>query len=1367
MKTIKKGPGLFLSLALFAPPMLHAQTEAVGGNGGTPFNVSCAANEVLVGLATRTGSAVNQVGAYCVSVNNNGQWSSSTVLRGGSFGGNAGNASTTLCPSNHAVVGFNGSTGLNAESDKTAFIQLRCGKLETAKTTTTQMVPLQGLGAATSALTSIDCEDGIAANGIYGRSSSLVDQFGLNCHTSSVNKPGRFGAWSEVVDWPLIGIHAVLTPQGEVLTFGTDENGVQGAQFFYDVWSPSQGTGADSHFLLNNSLAVDSFCSAPILMPDNGNILMPGGDQRFGGNYNTGIVDAPIFNTTSKTLGQAADMSFARWYPTSTVLQNGEVLVTGGIDGAGAPVITPEIYSPESDSWRSMFGATSQQVFGVDWWYPHQWVRSDGSIFGMSGGSMYYIDVEGSGETTYIGTVPATARGTVSTSVMYEPGKILKVGGGATGTGAFTIDVNGLTPSIQSVPSVKFSRSAWSNSSVLPDGTVLVTGASSVVNTMVNASLTPELWNPVTNTWEQLASAEKARLYHSTSLLLPDGRVLITGGGAPGPQTNLNAEIFSPPYLLNDQGNLRSRIQITQAPQSASFNSQAVVNYSGSQVQRVTLIKTGAVTHSFNMEQRFVDLDFNRQGNQLTIDMPDVSLAPPGYYMLFLLDANGTPSVARIIKLSSGTINAGTISAGDVLQGSVAEGEWKYFEVTDTQNFSQLSVTLTGLTADIDLYSEVGSQPDLDNYTCRSWNSGAGNELCVVTAQGSVIGVYGYRAGDFTLSVEGIDSGSSDTIAPGDSITNTLAQDQWQFFTVSDIQSGATVSISLDDMSADLDLYVRENGEPTLDLYDCRSWNGGPDAENCVITSSGGNLVIGVHGYRAGTFTLTVEADDGGATDGQTTDGQTTDGQTTDGQTTDGQTTDGQTTDGGGNGSIAPGETVSASVALGEWSYFSVDNAGATGNVLATLSGLSSDIDLYVGEGSEPGLEDFVCRSWIAGTSNETCGVSLNAGGTVIGVYGYQAGSFTLSLSSAIGATNVSIPFSGNNSVGSGVWKYYKVTNSTAYAAVVADLTGLSADGDLYLKSGALPSLTDFDCRSFASGTSNESCSLDTDGDVVYVGVYGYNASNYTLTLTGSNAVGRKAQDRLPGKFELTQDLESKGLLSSSNVGVGAGAGSLVLPLLGLVLIARRRSNLVKAASLLLAAVTMTVTAGSAHSSELFSDPAAFAAKAPDFKQTVLNVPLLDQTGEAFRLSDFAGKTVLVNFIFTGCSRVCPLQTHELSKVQDRVTKAGLQDQVQFVSITITPESDPPAAMKMFARNHHVDQNNWHFATGNSADIHQMGETLWVGVKPGSNGQTDHRSLLYLVGPNGLLLQRYRGEPVDIDRVSRELGEVVELFNRT
>lgn len=633
-----------LGYALPARGSIYTKSGRVGGAGGTAFNIDCGADKALAGVAGRAGSLIDQITALCVSVDDNGNWIDTPAATGQSYGSGGGTAFTSTCAANHGVVGFTGGT----ENNITGYLQLHCRKLVDNNSTSGGFLTLTGVAGQTGITPRLLCADGAIAKGLYGSAGSLVDSVGLNC----LENPANAGRWSNVIDWPLIAIHSVVTPEGKVLSFGTTLEGEQGANFHYDLWDPEFGTAPQSHLTLENSLGVDSFCSAAVVMPENGNVLMSGGDVRFGRGYNSGVSDAPVFNTSTATLSRAADMSFARWYPSATTLASGEILLTGGIDGSRRHSVTPEIYSPQTDEWRSLFGINTGAYGPM---YPRQWVAPDGRVFGTNWHYVYYLDVNGQGSLTPQSNLPDVSVGTGSTAVMYAPGKILQVGGaGANGFGAITIDINSGTPVVEVAESLSEPRITWANSLVLADGTVLVLGGSARDNDASTAALGAELWNPETESWSQMSGAQLPRLYHSTSVLLKDGTVLLAGGGAPGPLINRNAEIFSPPYLYDAAGSLKVRPEITDAPEYAAYGQTIRVNTTGGNISRVTLVKSSAVTHSFNMEQRFLELTFTDVNGMLDVQLPgSANIATPGYYQLYTFDDSGTPSVASIIKMGT------------------------------------------------------------------------------------------------------------------------------------------------------------------------------------------------------------------------------------------------------------------------------------------------------------------------------------------------------------------------------------------------------------------------------------------------------------------------------------------------------------------------------------------------------------------------------------------------------------------------------------------------------------------------------------------------------------------------------------------
>ena len=246
----------------------------------------------------------------------------------------------------------------------------------------------------------------------------------------------------------------------------------------------------------------------------------------------------------------------------------------------------------------------------------------------------------------------------------FDVGKILIAGGASSSKDARVIDLNGASPQVSATAPMANGRRQH-NLTVLANGTVLATGGNSSGAGLVdlnNGVYPAELWNPGTGQWRTLASMQVTRQYHSTALLLPDGRVLSGGGGICGTCDQVgylakNAEVFSPPYLFKKDGSgeLAPRPEITSAPDDMTYDAPFEFSVpNAASIRKVGLVRLGAVTHSVNMEQRYVPLSFTAGGGVINATAPaNANVAPPGIYMLFVTNANGVPSVARMMRVGS------------------------------------------------------------------------------------------------------------------------------------------------------------------------------------------------------------------------------------------------------------------------------------------------------------------------------------------------------------------------------------------------------------------------------------------------------------------------------------------------------------------------------------------------------------------------------------------------------------------------------------------------------------------------------------------------------------------------------------------
>jgi len=410
------------------------------------------------------------------------------------------------------------------------------------------------------------------------------------------------------------------------------------------------GTSTNPQFQPINNESTNLFCSGHAFLPD-GRLLIMGGHE---GRDGFGSTDTNFFDYRVQSYGswsRASSMASGRWYPSAVSLANGEVLtVSGSDDGTTVPDI-PEVYQTDG-RWRSLTGARFALPL-----YPFLHLAPNGKVLlaGPDQGT-YFLDTSGTGLWTFLANRTFGSRD-YGTSVMYDNGKVLVIGGGNPPTNtAEVIDLNAASPTWQSTGSMAYARRQL-NATLLPDGKVLATGGTSGggFNNATGTVFAAEMWDPATGTWSTMAGMQVPRLYHSSAVLLPDGRVLSAGGGRPAaageePATeHRDAEIYSPPYLFKG-----ARPTITSAPTTRlGYNQTFLVGTAeATSITKVTLIRLSSSTHAFNMNQLINNLNFSQGGGGLNVTTPlNSNLCPPGHYMLFILNGNGVPSVAKIIQI--------------------------------------------------------------------------------------------------------------------------------------------------------------------------------------------------------------------------------------------------------------------------------------------------------------------------------------------------------------------------------------------------------------------------------------------------------------------------------------------------------------------------------------------------------------------------------------------------------------------------------------------------------------------------------------------------------------------------------------------
>ncbi|SCG66144.1 Kelch motif-containing protein [Micromonospora inositola] len=458
--------------------------------------------------------------------------------------------------------------------------------------------------------------------------------------------PQAGGSWSGLQTWPIVALSNTLLYNGSVVAW----DGWQQPQPTV-VWNPASPQAFNT---FNAPTSV--FCDGAASLPD-GRLLVVGG---YGGltTGQLGIVDTNIFDPATNTWSRVADMHRPRWYPTVTELADGRyVAISGNDTDASHWADTPEVYDPATNTWTLLSGVSTPQVHETE--YPFSYLLPSGKVFtiGPNEDNSFLLDVNNQ-TWTPVGGTSGVHNGS---SVMYRPGKVLYSGGGVDvnrpGSAFKTtavIDLNAATPTWQQTAPMNNAR-VYHTLTMLPDGKVLAVGGNTNTDQgIVTSGMLPaEIWDPATQTWTAAAPMAAARNYHSTALLMPDARVLVAGGGHPfgsSGAAQYSAQYYSPAYLSNGP-----RPTITSTSGGGSYGGTISVSTpDATSITAVNLVSLGADTHQMDMNQHFVPLSFTKNGSGLTVQAPaGPELAPPGYYMLFILNGNGVPSVASMVQIGA------------------------------------------------------------------------------------------------------------------------------------------------------------------------------------------------------------------------------------------------------------------------------------------------------------------------------------------------------------------------------------------------------------------------------------------------------------------------------------------------------------------------------------------------------------------------------------------------------------------------------------------------------------------------------------------------------------------------------------------
>jgi hypothetical protein len=445
------------------------------------------------------------------------------------------------------------------------------------------------------------------------------------------------GSWGEVTKMGDLAQQVVLLPDSGKVLFYRDGAGAQ-------VLDPVTGEITDAP--LSRS---DVFCAGQGILPD-GRLLINGGQSHTNG---YGIVDNNFFTPSTQKWSAAPSMTYRRWYPTLTPLADGKQLSTSGSQDSLTDVApVPELYDPVANTWKLLPSANNPIPY-----YPFMYQLPDGRI-AMIGATEQATDTQVLDPKTWTWSTvdPRVIDG--GSSVQFAPGKFLKAGTSSDGNSpirpssaaTYVIDLNQPGATWRPVAPMAFPR-AFLNLTLLPDGTVLATGGETTADGVNadNAAPAAELWNPTTEKWTTLSSLRRPRFYHSVGLLLPDGRVMASGGGNDGAVPDEpNYEMFSPPYLFKG-----ARPTVSAVPATIDYGTSfTVATPDAANIASVRLIRPAAVTHSFDSNAQTVPLSFTATASGLKVQAPsNPNLAVPGHYMLFVVNKQGVPAIAPFTRL--------------------------------------------------------------------------------------------------------------------------------------------------------------------------------------------------------------------------------------------------------------------------------------------------------------------------------------------------------------------------------------------------------------------------------------------------------------------------------------------------------------------------------------------------------------------------------------------------------------------------------------------------------------------------------------------------------------------------------------------
>ena len=525
--------------------------------------------------------------------------------------------------------------------------------------------------------------------GAIAISSGLFLHFGrfgdISQRTNVVSAQGS-GSWAMGQNTTAVAIHAAVLPNGKIFYLAGSAYHPEQSHGPFEARILNLNTGSEK----NLPLSEDLFCVGLTHLA-NGNVLLAGGTKMYDNDVDNcngkwhGLNSTYEVDAQSENLIWVSSMAHGRWYPTLVTLPDGKAVVINGLDEFGSFNRLTEVYDPASKAWTKSFDPNTSLTYCVGYGsegtcagagmpcyggsasgvapnvglYPRMHLMPSGLVVTCGVHTNVRSWDPANGKWAFLGQTSIYRHYGASFllplhNITSERGKILLVGGSRDADSYATTRVEILdfdagtsnSPIVREVAPITYRRKEQAPV-ILPDGKCVIFGGAEIGNSI--PVYIPEMFDPTTENWQALPAASVPRVYHQVSLLLPDGRVWTAGSTVTAGSQELRTEFFSPPYLF-----LGPRPVISGSPNVGNYGGTITIPTTNPPtVVSVSLVRLMSCTHHYEPNQRLIWLQILSKGtNSVTVSAPiNPNVAPPGYYMIHVLDATDVPSVAKIIRI--------------------------------------------------------------------------------------------------------------------------------------------------------------------------------------------------------------------------------------------------------------------------------------------------------------------------------------------------------------------------------------------------------------------------------------------------------------------------------------------------------------------------------------------------------------------------------------------------------------------------------------------------------------------------------------------------------------------------------------------